>query len=442
MYTVITTVGTSLLRNYCKLNEGKDNAQTVYNTLEDGELKSYSYWDGMKGDVQKVRDIVLCWLKNINYGEIACAELKSLYQIKKEKGDICVHLITTDTVLSYLSAELICEALENKEIPCHPEIHCIKGLQVQSADVFKSVGMPNLLKKIKDIKKNRECILNISGGYKALIPYLTIMGQLYGMNLYYVYENSNELITIPVLPFDLDWVFAEKVYEPMHSENLNGLDSDSKVFKELFKYSLVDKQDNRYRLTGLGNIIKDYINNEYNFSRQALGHYMEYKVLEYYIEHPYEANNKVYLEAIRSVDIKFLDKKSEIDVVLSVGNGFKGSFIAIESKLYSRLTDNKELEEKLYKKVDILNGLGKTPDEFHLCVFLTSDNQEDTIKVQQKYDERFRNIAEQIRTKFPECCFKVFIAKNILSEIRDKVNYQNIARKKLDEKIFNLYREF
>lgn len=445
MYTVITTVGTSLFKNYCKSNE--EDAQSIYNILEEFGLARYSDWDNFKYEIEEVRVGVLNWLQNYKHNVDACAEIKSLYQIQKEKGNIYVHLIATDTILSYLAAELICKILEYEKIPFHSGIHRIEGLQVESADEFKSVGMPNLLGKIKKIKneeiKNSKCILNISGGYKALIPYLTIMGQLSGMDLCYIYEDSNELITIPVLPFNLDWVFAEKVYEPMHSENLYGLDSDSEVFEELSKYSLVDKRENRYRLTGLGNIIKDYINNEYYFSRQALGHFMEYKILEYYIEYPYETNEKKYLDVRRSLNRKFKKKENEIDVVLSTGNGLEGNFIAIESKLYSRLADKGEcLEDKISKKIEILNELGKTPDEFHLCIFLTSKKQENIIKVERKYDARFRDIAQKIRARFPDCCFKVFIAKTISSEVKKKVNYQNIAKTKLDKKLFNLYEKF
>lgn len=71
----------------------------------------------------------------------------------------------------------------------------IEGLQVKDAETFRDAGFINLIDKVVAIKgEDTSTILNISGGYKALIPPLTLLAQLEQIPLYYIYEDSGELI--------------------------------------------------------------------------------------------------------------------------------------------------------------------------------------------------------------------------------------------------------
>lgn len=441
MYTVITTVGTSLFENYCK-NErnSKISIQTVEDFREKTKKATKDDYENFKEEREEIKNIISRWAEESN--ENASAEIKSLLKIQEKlNDDLNVHLIATDTLQSYLAAEIIRDSLQHKNILYHQEIHWIEGLQVENAAKFKRTGMPKLMATLKDLKnKCNNCILNISGGYKVVIPYLTIMGQLFEMDLYYIYEDSDELIEIPALPFNLDWVFAEKVYEPMHRDNLSGLDKSSEVFEELRKYMFIDEEGN---LTGLGIVIKEYIQQNYDISRDFLGYFMEYKILEYYLKNEDKQNK--YAER----GIKFCG--NEFDVILSDSPNTRelaGNIIVIESKLFGGLeqkdnNQNYKLEEQIYKKVNLLKEKNKILNEFHLCIFLTSRNQENII-TGQKFDSRFVTIAQKIKESSPNCSFKVFIAKIISNHItdNDRVIYQNIAKEPLDSKTFYLYKEF
>ena len=49
-----------------------------------------------------------------------------------------------------------------------------------------------------------DILFNISGGYKATIPYLTMLAQINGADIYCIFEDTEELITIPPVPITID----------------------------------------------------------------------------------------------------------------------------------------------------------------------------------------------------------------------------------------------
>jgi CRISPR/Cas system-associated protein Csm6 len=92
----------------------------------------------------------------------------------------------------------------------------VDGLQVQRFRDFNRTGIRRLyevvLKIINDRggKYNPNIILNITGGYKAVVPYLTLLGMLFRTEIIYIFmDDKSELIRLPVLPLtyreDLFW---------------------------------------------------------------------------------------------------------------------------------------------------------------------------------------------------------------------------------------------
>ena len=69
-----------------------------------------------------------------------------------------------------------------------------------------------MFSQMEHVSKN--ILLNITGGYKATIPYLTLMGQIYNLPIYYTFEETpghqSELIRIPQAPIAIDWGLFEK----------------------------------------------------------------------------------------------------------------------------------------------------------------------------------------------------------------------------------------
>lgn len=218
MKTIITTVGTSIFTNYL------EKKQDIKDKIEDLKMLPYSNWKDNIHDINSVRKSVGEWAKD---NEDSSAEIKSLLKINETiDEDIEVRLLATDTILSVLAAEIIrnLKISQNRiKIIFNQKNDIIKSLQVTDKIKFEKDGVVNFVDSIHKIIQSsyfENVILNITGGYKALIPYMTIIGQINNISIYYIFENTNELIKIPQAPISINWEMFEK-----YSKILNDLDS-------------------------------------------------------------------------------------------------------------------------------------------------------------------------------------------------------------------------
>ncbi len=116
---------------------------------------------------------------------------------------------------SRLAAELIKQWFEDKncyqgeyaiKVIFNPDRHIIPGLQIKDKKAFQNNGLVELLNRFYSIAGNNyaNTILNITGGFKALIPYLTILAQVNQVKIQYIFEDTDTLIEIPFLPLKID----------------------------------------------------------------------------------------------------------------------------------------------------------------------------------------------------------------------------------------------
>ena len=195
MKKVITMVGTSLFENFLKTCEN----ETLHNCYEELKEKRASEWENELSRIKKLEKGITKWIKNLAEEEKIkiSAEIKSLYNLKKElKDEFEIYLLTSDTILSKFANEIIKELIEELEIG---KIFCngVSGLQIWDRDEFKE-GMSNLINKLYEIAGGYwdNVIINITGGFKATIPFLTILAQLNGCPIYYIFEDTDALIKI------------------------------------------------------------------------------------------------------------------------------------------------------------------------------------------------------------------------------------------------------
>ena len=219
MKRIITTVGTSLFSNY---NEKKN--ESLNREIKD---EPYSEYDDWQDEINEIKEKLIPFAREEN----SCAELTSINKIKEKYGDIEVYLIATDTIESVLVCEILVEILEN--VKFNPQYDVIKKLQVKEYKEFKE-GLSNLINRLYGIASNYydNLILNITGGYKVTISYLTIFGQVNSVPLYYIFENSGSLISIPKIPLSID----EKLF-----------DNHWKEFEKLTKEEVVEKSSLSYQ---------------------------------------------------------------------------------------------------------------------------------------------------------------------------------------------------
>ncbi|MCS6976853.1 MAG: putative CRISPR-associated protein [Gemmatales bacterium] len=134
------------------------------------------------------------------------AEINSLVRIGVQPSDRVI-LLASDTSDGQACACAVALYLQKYFPGILVEIHCIKGLQVHDAELFRREGVVNYvrycLRAIHDFGES-QVILNPTGGYKALVPYTVLIGMIKHVPCRYIFEQSSQLLTLPPLPVVFD----------------------------------------------------------------------------------------------------------------------------------------------------------------------------------------------------------------------------------------------
>lgn len=360
MIKIITTVGTSIITNFMsddlisvleehKLN-GKYSIKDEYKMLMRGNHK--------KAETSIEEKITNCFLSKIQkvdkkqdndvensnsvrewvYEEnqemlnVHCsAEVYSIHKIikrilnKDENEKFEVVLIVTDTALSRLSAKLICKALEKSKLKIkNVTILNIDGLQVNNLQKFNQEGFHHLIKQISALKKDDlkleykpKYIFNITGGYKGVIPLLTMYGLITKDEINYIYETSDSLISIRNYPVTFDWTITEFVGPYLDKATFSEVKNNPEVIKMLKQYGFVDKSNN---ISSFGELFKTMMDESLPEGKTSLGMLAEYKLYEYYLQ--FDEDIKANYRVSRSIAIKDISenenkpKGNEVDILL------------------------------------------------------------------------------------------------------------------------------
>jgi len=265
MKKVVTMIGTSILENYLK----KDHDVTFSNNIEALKSKSSDKFDEEKYRISYMKGKLNSWIRSISDSTKlldTCAEIKSVVKIAEEvKEDLELYFLTSDTILSNLIFEVILENWERfpkvGEFKVHPENRrsaTIKGLQTEDRKKFTNEGMPSLIQALFRISGDywNDVIINVTSGYKATIPYLTIFGQVFKSPIYYIFENTDSLIKIPYVPININ----EKVFEENEKFLFDLEVCDTKLipsntpFKDEIE-SLIERVDNLVSLNPIGLVL-------------------------------------------------------------------------------------------------------------------------------------------------------------------------------------------
>lgn len=265
---VLTSVGTSIITNI--------NRDLIK------EISQYS-WESNGKDIKKLEDELKSKLNQNNFNSEEfktkiSAEINSLNKMKLQKDDLIV-LISTDTADGRISAELLKIIISNSLSISEDNIKIerVKKLNVLNSKEFREEGIKNLIELvnsyIEDKKYSYDIVINQTGGFKGVVPFLTMMAQIMGKKSVYIFERSNELIYLPPLPITLNYQFYERAkkaidlideksaisYEEYFS-NILGYKSDE---KEIF-LSLTEEIDGLLTLSPLVYIFKVLDTDDFN----------------------------------------------------------------------------------------------------------------------------------------------------------------------------------
>ena len=276
---LIVTVGASLIEKYNNEKNKVDfpakniDALQFKNKWEESEWNRWRELNNYKDAENKISK----WLKEQKtleaFGKCS-AELNSLYHIQplpgKRKRDKIV-LIATRTPVGKLCSEILKEALTDIEInsdkvkisvdePIYPE-----GLGKADDSTFITDGLPNFIsdlsRQIQNHSEDYEVILVPTGGYKSLIPYATLAGILHGKEIKYIYEESDELMSLPSIPIGLDiekWQPAYIKLDILTNQPAKNTKAYYENLDQSFKNLLVPPSDGNqsYKFNEMGKFLK------------------------------------------------------------------------------------------------------------------------------------------------------------------------------------------
>ncbi len=255
MKKIITMVGTSLLENYMEKNK---NDPVFRNYVDSLKGKSASQYESESNRINHIRKHIIEWFKKLSEKTNASAEINSLAKLQRElRDDFEVYFLSSDTILSKLAGEILTENIMPKVEEakgCIVNQKVIHNLQVKDREGFTS-GMCSLVNEIYKIANYdwRNTIINITGGYKATIPYLSILAQVNKCPIYYIFEETDTLIKVPYIPLDINWsVFEENegLFRELEKIKIKELPAGFKYRVEI--ESLIERVENLISFNPLG----------------------------------------------------------------------------------------------------------------------------------------------------------------------------------------------
>lgn len=256
---VLTTVGTSLIYH---LVEKKTSLKNYADGIEGKPSKEL---DDYRKEYDVLRKESLSHLRSLNLDKStdldkSSAEIKSLFKLGIGNDDV-VYLYATETIDGKLCAEVLEDSIKQK-FSCKVTTEEIKGLQVSNPELFKKTGIRNYIDKatkiIEDNRYSYKLILNITGGFKAVVPYTTLLGMLFQIPVFYVFEDTQSLIELPPLPLEYNFKIIEELkdkFYKMESETSIPYDefrkgADDEKYKQCI--ALIEEEKGSITLSAIG----------------------------------------------------------------------------------------------------------------------------------------------------------------------------------------------
>src|SRR5207237_27816 len=115
--------------------------------------------------------------------------------------------LVSETEDGRLCGERLVE-LTRSELGSRARSVVIQGMQIRDGQRFRQLGVRNLFDQIDRLRKETtedEIELNATGGFKGMVPYLTLYGIFHDLPVSYIFEQSDTLIRLPRIPLAFDW---------------------------------------------------------------------------------------------------------------------------------------------------------------------------------------------------------------------------------------------
>lgn len=366
MKHIINIVGTSLISNYIE----KESNSNEFRYIEDEPVSEY---ERNKERIAIIKRI----LKNFTflYKEKASAELQTISKIEEIfKDKINAHLLCTDTLSSLICGEIINEFLikEQKiDVNFNKSNSYIESLQVVNKEKFLKEGVPNLIRKLQKITVSYchdDLIINITGGYKGIIPLITFWSMINEYQLVYMFENSNQLIFEPKIPIKFDYSIIEENLDILDSinkedDNLKIIKSEKRnLIENLSKKGLIEYVDDHIFISPIGQImfdeymkklleifvtkeVKENIENDENLKNFIFSHFKDKNSLELNTEIKNVNEHKVCGKSRQNYRVFYFIDNNDFYIYKTFRN------TDAEKKLYEKYINEKKINKQVKEEI-------------------------------------------------------------------------------------------
>ena len=238
---LITTVGTSLLTN-------RDDRP----------------WSWKRGEALPEKSVVDKWLLDADPVK-ASAETNTLQAIEVKASDH-VRLLHSDTKEGRFCSERLQYFLIHADAVRCPSHH-VTGCSVTSlgyaATNFAQKGLKGLVAKaieaLEDAnRRNLKPVFCATGGFKAEIAFLNLLGALLEVEVYYIHEQFREIVRLPRLPlrWDAQWVLQHRGFFEWIREELRTItEAQSRLKANPNLQPLIEEEDGYVSLNPAGDLL-------------------------------------------------------------------------------------------------------------------------------------------------------------------------------------------
>lgn len=220
----------------------------------------YSDWEQLDEEIEVAKQFAMDAIRKTTkqaFPRIS-AELNSLIKMGLS-GDDRVVLISTETIEGKLCAELVARVLRDRKLCSSVEVKVIDGLQAQDGRRFQQIGLKNLITYLAQFEHG-EVVFNPTGGFKSVVPYITLAGMLFNKPVKYIHEFSDDVMTLTNIPlvFDEDLIFSIE-------DKLRKIDKESCISKRAWQKGiefgesrfdcLVEEIDGKITMSSIGHLM-------------------------------------------------------------------------------------------------------------------------------------------------------------------------------------------
>ncbi|MGQ9908249.1 MAG: hypothetical protein ACUVS2_05360 [Candidatus Flexifilum sp.] len=275
MLSIISTTGTSV---FGPRGTPLNTAIQDFKVRESRDLAAIASSRTFPGEEIHKQALADLKAKSGDFLRRACAEINAIEGIHLEHGVKLgneYHFLASQTAAGVLAARVLADYCREVYQASNASVIIIDGLQVDKAQLFRRTGLPYLIQTVYNLldeakRKQLKAILNPTGGFKAAIPYLTLVGMLRRtdkVEVSIIHETSPELITLSGLPIALNISEIKqyrRVLEDCAAEQQKGLEpdklkqglglSENEQIEDHEFWSLFEQFDDGYILSGLGSI--------------------------------------------------------------------------------------------------------------------------------------------------------------------------------------------